>query len=126
MGIAGEINMSKRLSLLAAGFLGLAGNLYNQERPDWVRHVIAEGFSNQTAVAADFTGDGRPDVITGDITPNRERTILYVAPDWKPVVLHSGIRTIHGAVIDVDGNSKLDFVGARYHPGLIYWLERPA
>jgi len=112
--------------LLAVGFFGLAGNLCNQERAEWVRHVIAEGFSAQTAVAADFTGDGRLDVITGDITPNRERTILYVAPDWKPVVLHTGIRTIHGAVIDVDGNGKPDFVGARYHPGLVYWLERPA
>ena len=112
--------------LLAVGFFGLAGNLCNQERAEWVRHVIAEGFSAQTAVAADFTGDGRLDVITGDITPNRERTILYVAPDWKPVVLYTGIRTIRGAVIDEDGNGKPDFVGARYHPGLVYWLERPA
>jgi hypothetical protein len=118
--------MKARQLLLLAGFVGVAGNLHNQERPEWVRHVIAEGFSAQTAVAADFTGDGRLDVITGDITPNRERTILYVAPDWKPVVLHTGIRTIHGAVIDVDGNGKPDFVGARYHPGLVYWLERPA
>ena len=96
--------MRARRFLLAAGFLGLAGNLHNQDRPDWVRHLIAEGFPTQTAVAADFTGDGRLDVIAGDITPNRERTILYVAPDWKPVVLSTGIRTIHGAVIDVDGN----------------------
>ena len=64
-------------------------------------------------------------MITGDITPNGERTVLYVAPDWKAVVLYSGIRTIHGAVIDVDGNGTPDFVGARYHPGLVYWLERP-
>jgi hypothetical protein len=111
--------------LLAAGFFSVAGIVHNQERPEWIRHVIAEGFPNQTAVAADFTGDGRLDVITGDITANRERTILYVAPDWKPVVLYTGIRTIHGAVIDVDGNGKPDFVGARYHPGLVYWLERP-
>ena len=124
--LIGLRNMRTRPLLLAAGFLGLAGNLHNQNRQEWVRHVIAEGFSNQTAVAADFTGDGRPDVITGDITPNRERTILYVAPDWKPVVLYTGIRTIHGAVIDVDGDGKPDFVAARYHPGLVYWLEHPA
>jgi len=118
--------MQPRRSLLMVGFLSLARIVHNEERPEWVRHVIAEGFSNQTAVAADFTGDGRLDVITGDITPNGERTILYVAPDWKPVVLHMGIRTIHGAIIDVDGDGKPDFVGARYHPGLVYWLERPA
>jgi VCBS repeat protein len=112
--------------LLAAVFFAFAGIAYDQDRPQWVRHVIAAGFPNQTAVAGDFTGDGRLDVITGDITPNRERTILYVAPEWKPVVLHSGIRTIHGAVIDIDGNGTPDFLGARYHPGLVYWLERPA
>jgi len=41
--------------VLAAGFLSLTGIVHNQERPEWVRHVIAEGFSNQTVVAADFT-----------------------------------------------------------------------
>src|SRR4051794_30085853 len=86
----GRWNMRVRPFLPAVAFFGLAGNIYNQDRPEWVRHVIAEGFSTQTAVAADFTGDGRIDVITGDITPNRERTILYVAPDWKPVVLYTG------------------------------------
>jgi len=94
--------------------------------PDWVRHVIAEGFRNQTAVAAEFTGDGKIDVISGDITAAAEKTILFVAPAWRPVVLHTGIRTIHGAVMDVDRDGDLDFIGARYHPGLVYWLERPA
>ena len=93
--------------------------------PEWVAHVIAEGYPNQTAVAADFTGDGWPDVITGDITPNKERIILYAAPDWKPVVLATGIRTIHAVAMDVDGDGKQDFVASRFHPGLIYWLERP-
>jgi hypothetical protein len=30
--------------------------------PAWPRHLIAERFVIQTAVAADFPGDGRPDV----------------------------------------------------------------
>ena len=33
------------------------------ENPQWPRHVIAEGFNSQSAVAADFTGDGLTDVI---------------------------------------------------------------
>jgi hypothetical protein len=28
-------------------------------------------------------------------------------------------------VLDVDGDGKMDFVGARYHPGQVYWLRRP-
>ncbi len=99
---------------------------WGADDPGWIRHVVAQGFRNQTAVAADFTGDGRIDVISGDIADGAQKVILFVAPDWRAVVLHAGIRTIHGAVIDVDRDGDLDFVGARYHPGLIYWLERPA
>jgi hypothetical protein len=28
-------------------------------------------------------------------------------------------------VMDVDGDGDLDYIGCRYSPGLIYWLERP-
>ena len=116
--------MRYRLLLTLATFC-LAGNVHDQPAPEWVRHVIAEGFPTQTVVAADFTGHGRMDVITGDITPGHERTILYVAPDWKPIVLCTGIRTIYGVAMDVDGDGKPDLVASRYHPGLIYWLARP-
>ena len=91
---------------------------------EWKRHVLAEGFANQTVVAADFTGQGRLDVITGDISANR--TVLLVAPDWKQVVLHEGIRTLFGVAMDVDGDGDIDLIGCRYTPGIIYWLERPA
>ena len=36
--------MRARRLLLAAGFLGMAGIVHNQERPQWIRHVIPEGF----------------------------------------------------------------------------------
>src|ERR671938_439128 len=81
-----------------------------QDGGQWKRHVIAEGFVSQTAVAADFTGDGLADVIASDITAKDEKVILFVAPDWKPVVLNRGIRTIHFAVIDVNGDGKPDVV----------------
>ena len=114
-----------RWIITAAGMLALAADTPRVAGPEWAPHVIAEGFANQTVVAADFTGDGRLDVITADITAGNEKIVLYVAPDWKPVILATGIRTIHGVAMDVDGDGKLDFVAARYHPGLVYWLEAP-
>ena len=55
---------------------------------DWARHIVVEGFNCQTAVAADFTGDGLADVIADASGETR----LYVAPGWKEIVLHRGRR----------------------------------
>lgn len=96
----------RRTVTLSVALLFCCDAVHNQPGPDWVRHVIADGFTTQTVVAADFTGDGRLDVITGDITPGQQRTLLYVAPDWKPVVLYQGIRTIYGVAMDVNGDGN--------------------
>jgi hypothetical protein len=91
-------------------------------QPDWPKHVIAKGFRNWTAVAGDFTGDGRVDVISNDY----DRTLLLVAPDWRRIVLEEGVQLIHSAALDVDGDGDLDFIGVQYAPAKLYWLERPA
>ena len=103
---------------------GVKREIENFQPNGWLRHVISEGFQNQAAVAADFTGDGRVDVITGDIE-NERRVFLYEAPTWQPTLLRSGIRLIQSAALDVDGDGDLDVIGAQYRPGLVFWLERP-
>lgn len=89
----------------------------------WTKHVIHEGTRSLTAVAADFTGDERPDVISN----SAGKTRLFVGPDWREVVLDENPqhRFIHSAVFDVDRDGDPDYIGARYNPGLIVWLERP-
>lgn len=87
----------------------------------WPKHVVAEGFMSQTAVAHDFTGDGLPDVIADA----HGETHLYVAPDWKKVVIQKGHNTIHSEVVDVDGDGDADYIGAVYSPGPVFWLEQP-
>ena len=116
------------LTLSGIAATGLAPSTFAfwpKESPGWKRVVVMKGDPNATAVAADFTGDGKVDVITNA----NGKTLLYVAPDWKEVVLDAAAPPrdcIHSAVMDVNGDQRPDFIGAVYSPGLIFWLECPA
>ena len=89
----------------------------------WKKHVVFSGAPCATAVGGDFTGDGIPDVICNAGGATR----LLVAPKWKEVVLDQdpSRSLIHSEVIDADGDGDLDFVGALYSAGLVFWLEQP-
>ena len=90
----------------------------------WQKHVVLEGVSTLTAVAADFSGDGRIDIIAN----GGQKTRLFVAPDWREIIIDENPKHdfIHSEVIDVDGDGDMDYIGARYDPGLIVWFEQPA
>lgn len=89
----------------------------------WKIHSVYVGEHCNTAVAADYTGDGITDVICNAGAVTR----LLVAPDWTAVDLESerGLGLIHSETMDVDADGDPDFIGTRYQPGLIFWLERP-
>jgi hypothetical protein len=107
--------------LLTAGLLTSCSAL--SEGPAWKRHVIATGYMNQTVIGADFTADGLIDIISADA--ENGRTLLYPAPEWQPVVLQSQIKAIHSEAFDIDGDGDVDYIGTRYNPGLVFWLENP-
>ncbi len=94
------------------------------EKPEWQKHQIHSGFHTLTAVAGEFSGDDLPDVISN----SDGKTRLFVAPDWKEIILDDNAERdcIHSEVMDVDDDGDLDWIGARYQPGLIFWLEQPA
>ncbi len=77
-----------------------------------------------TAIAGDFSGDDQPDIICNA----GNKTRLLVAPDWKEIVLDEADdhNFIHSESWDVDADGDLDYIAARYNPGLIVWLEQPA
>ncbi len=89
----------------------------------WKKHVIHQGERSTTAVAGDFTGDGIADVISN----SNGKTRLFVGPKWDIVILadDKDHRFIHSESFDVDGDGDLDYIGARYNPGLILWFECP-
>jgi hypothetical protein len=120
----GDLNGDGKPEIIAVGRATANVRIYwNESSSAWTRHVVAAGYFSFTAIAADFTGDRKADVIAGDL--RAKKLYLYPAPDWKPVLLHEGVDAIHSEVWDVDGDGDLDYIGARYSPGLVFWLERP-
>lgn len=120
--------MIQPLQIVFSTFLLLAATLGNSmcmaESPAWQKHVVYSGAHCNTSVAADFTGDKLVDVICNAGGATR----LFVAPDWTEVIIDgdSKLGLIHSEVMDADGDGDPDFIGTRYKPGLIFWLERPA
>ena len=112
--------------LVASKLVGFPISVGAAEAADtkWKKHVVHEGAQSLTAVAGDFTKDGQPDIIANA----GEKTLLFVGPNWKEVVLDAtaGHDFIHSEAFDVDGDGDLDYIAARYQPGLIVWLEQPA
>lgn len=101
----------------------IAGAAAGSNEAGWKKHVVHTGIHTNTAIAADFTGDQLPDVISSSAGVAR----LFVAPDWQQIVLHDDpkIGCIHSEMIDVDQDGDMDWIGAQYQPGHILWLECP-
>jgi hypothetical protein len=91
----GRSNVKRTYSAIAGTILVVvcASDLLAEE--PWRKHVIHEGLHTNTAVAGDFTKDGKPDIISNSGSKMR----LIVAPDGREVILaeryghDSGIRS---------------------------------
>lgn len=104
------------------GRFGFGPQKIGEDNP-WKKHVVYQGEQCVTAVAGDFTGDKKIDIIANA----GGKTRLFAAPDWKETVLapERSQSPIHSEVLDCDGDGDLDYIGAEYSPGVIYWLECP-
>lgn len=109
---------------IAVYSLGILASTSFSIAEGWKKHVVMEGGRNSTAVGADFTGDGKVDVITS----YGGKVSLFAAPDWKENVIHrfgnGKGACIHSETYDIDGDGDPDWAGALAHDKP-FWLENP-
>ena len=113
-----------RLFLVTISSIAIVPFSHAAENVGWKNHTIYEGHATSTAVATDFTGDGKPDVISSSAGKVR----LFSAPDWKESIIYTFLSNrqncIHNTILDVDGDGAPDHLGA-YAKGAVFWLENP-
>ena len=104
--------------------------VYREDGGEWTRQVIDEIGSGHTIVTADFDGDGRDEIVTGDRGETR-RLYLYAATDadgagWERQVLDEDMSPSGCAVADLNGDSRVDLVCIGGRTANLKWYESAA
>lgn len=101
--------------------------VYREDGGSWTRQVIDRIGSSHTIVTADFDGDGRDEIVTGDRGDPR-RLYLYSADadgaSWSRRVLDDGGMSPSACVArDLDGDERIDLVCIGGGTANLKWYE---
>ena len=101
--------------------------VYRADGGEWTRQVIDEIGSGHTLVTADFDGDGRDEIVTGDRGDTR-RLHLYAADDpegasWSRRLLDDDMSPSGCAAADLNGDGRTDLVCIGGRTANLKWYE---
>ncbi len=104
--------------------------VYREDGGTWRRQVIDEIGSGHTIVTADFDGDGRDEIVTGDRGDTR-RLHLYEAADadgaaWSRQVIDEDMSPSGCAVADLNADGRIDLVCIGGRTANLKWYENTA
>jgi len=85
---------------------------------DWQPVEVFKGQRSNTAIAADFDGDGQNEIIYSSMNK-----LFLVSIDGKRTrELASNVKVIHSAIADLDNDGDVDYIGGLEH---VIWLDTP-
>ena len=104
--------------------------VYHEDGGKWVRQVIDEIGSGHTIVTADFDGDGRDEIVTGDRGDSR-RLYLYAAAGaaggaWSRRILDENMSPSGCAVADLNRDGRIDLICIGGRTANLKWYENAA
>lgn len=104
--------------------------VYREDGGRWARQVIDEIGSGHTIVTADFNGDGRDEIVTGDRGDTR-RLYLYATTDagggaWARRILDEDMSPSGCVVADLNGDARIDLICIGGRTANLKWYENAA
>ncbi len=118
-----DLSGAGRLDVVLAEGESDPGRLAVCSPPDWAPRVLRDDlFHPHSLEIADFDGDGRPDIFTGEMGlggKTDSRLLVYLnrgGGEFEEVVISRGIPSHEAKVADLDGDGRPDIVGKPYEP----------
>jgi hypothetical protein len=104
------------------------GNIMNAKPVKFERKVIdanPPGNHNDVTLIFDVDGDGFNDVVIGGFK-GENNVVWYHYPGWERYIIGTASLEAGGAIYDINGDGRLDFVAGEMSSNHLYWWENPS